>query len=330
MIQTIRQAFGLSFKPYENLALEKYLLDHVEEHEVILYLWQNQRTVVCGRNQNLWKECHVTRLLTDGGHPARRLSGGGAVFHDMGNLNFTFLARKENYDLSRQLQVIIEACRSLDIQAEKNGRNDITVGGRKVSGNAFYASGDKKYHHGTLLVHVDTGRMSDYLNVDREKLASKGVASVRSRVANLTEFHPGLTIRKMEEEMLRAFEQVYRLPAVPWHFSAAAEQEIRENAAFFRSDQWLYGRKIDFAIQISRRFPWGDFDLRLNVEKGKITSAALYSDANDEAYIRSFRDALEGRNYSFTALWELAENLCETEEQKEMAAGIRQLLYESI
>ena len=330
MIQTIRQAVSLSLDPYYNLALEKYLLDHTAEDEVILYLWQNQCTVVCGRNQNLWKECHVTRLLADGGHPARRLSGGGAVFHDTGNLNFTFLARRDNYDVDRQLQVIIEACRNLGIQAEKTGRNDITVEGRKFSGNAFYASGDRKYHHGTLLVQVDTGRMSAYLNVDRKKLASKGVSSVRSRVANLTEFCPSLTIQEMGKQMIRAFQDVYRMPVQPYYFQSISADELKQSETFFASDQWLYGRKIDFTIQIQRRFPWGDFDLRLNVDKGIITAAALYSDANDEAYIRAIRDQLEGRNYSYEALKTLTDTCCQTAEHQAMAADIQKLLYEAI
>ena len=105
MIQKISQVCSTVFNPYHNLALEKYLFDHVGEDEIILYLWQNERTVVCGRNQNLWKECRVTKLLEDGGHPVRRLSGGGAVFHDKGNLNFTFLVKKKNYDVDRQLQI---------------------------------------------------------------------------------------------------------------------------------------------------------------------------------------------------------------------------------
>ena len=124
--------------------------------------------------------------------------------------------------MDRQLQVIIEACKSLGIQTEKTGRNDITAGGRKFSGNAFYASDDRKYHHGTLLVDVDTANMSAYLNVDKEKLATKGVSSVRSRVANLTEFRPDLTIDLMKEKMISAFETVYGLKAAPYELDSVA------------------------------------------------------------------------------------------------------------
>ena len=128
--------------PYKNLAVEEYLLLHCRENECILYLWQNQNTVVAGRNQNVWKECLVSRLEEDNGHIVRRLSGGGAVYHDLGNLNFTFLVRKENYDVSKQLDVILKAVQKLGIAAEKSGRNDILADGRKFSGNAFYEKGD--------------------------------------------------------------------------------------------------------------------------------------------------------------------------------------------
>lgn len=330
MIKKISQVISHSFDPYHNLALEKYLFDHVEEGEVILYLWQNERTVVCGRNQNLWKECHVTKLLEDGGHPVRRLSGGGAVFHDRGNLNFTFLIHKADYDVDRQLLVIIEACKSLGIQAEKTGRNDITIDGRKFSGNAFYASGDHKYHHGTLLINVDTEKMSAYLNVDKAKLATKGVSSVRSRVANLTVFCPELTIDLMREKMIQAFETVYGLPAVPYDQASIIQDELKETEAFFSSDEWLYGRKIDFTYRIDRRFPWGDLDLRLNVEKGRISAAALYSDANDEAFIRRIAAGLEGTAFSYEDLMALVTKCCQNEEHQAMAADIGELLHSAI
>lgn len=124
--------------PYKNLAVEEYLLLHCEDKECILYLWQNQNTVVIGRNQNAWKECKVTKLEEENGHLARRLSGGGAVYHDLGNLNFTFLVNKDEYSLEKQLQVIINAMGRLGLKAEKSGRNDILIDGKKFSGNAFY------------------------------------------------------------------------------------------------------------------------------------------------------------------------------------------------
>ena len=185
--------------PYRNLAVEQQLLETVPKDACTLYLWQNRRTVVIGRNQNAWKECRVTALEADGGFLARRLSGGGAVFHDLGNLNFTFLVNQADYDLPRQLGVIVELCRALGIPAECSGRNDVLADGRKFSGNAFYAHNGKQYHHGTLLVDVDMAAMSRYLSPSHAKLEAKGVASVRSRVVNLRELRPELTAHAMAE-----------------------------------------------------------------------------------------------------------------------------------
>ena len=202
-----------SFDPYENLALEELLLESCGRGVCILYLWQNQKTVVIGRNQNAWAECRTEELKQAGGKLARRLSGGGAVFHDLGNLNFTFVVGKEDYHIPRQLEVILRALRRLGIPAEKSGRNDLLAEGKKFSGNAFYEQGDTWYHHGTLMVDVDKDSLTRYLTVSKEKLESKGVASVRSRVANLREFKPDLTVEELKNALVSALEEVYGLEA---------------------------------------------------------------------------------------------------------------------
>ena len=201
MIRRLTLALGPGSYPYPNFGMEEYLLYHVEEEECILYLWQNEKTVVIGRNQNAWKECRREELEAAGGHLVRRLSGGGAVFHDLGNLNFTFITRKDNYDVTKQTEVILRAVKKLGVNAERTGRNDITVDGRKFSGNAYYETGDFCYHHGTILLSVDKEEMARYLNVSREKLRSKSVDSVKSRVANLIEFVPDLTVRRMRDSL---------------------------------------------------------------------------------------------------------------------------------
>ena len=195
--------------PYENLALEEALLDRVSPGELILYLWQNERTVVIGRNQNPWKECRTALLAEEGGRLARRLSGGGAVFHDLGNLNFTFLMAAEDYDLPRQLTVLERACQSLGIPAQRSGRNDLLADGRKFSGNAFYKHNGKAYHHGTLMVDVDLEKVQRYLSPSKAKLAAKGVDSVRSRVVNLREFVPTLTVAQLAAALVAALADVY-------------------------------------------------------------------------------------------------------------------------
>jgi lipoate---protein ligase len=328
MINKLYTVESYSTNPYYNLALEKYLLDRVGDGEMILYLWQNRRTVVCGKNQNVHKECRVSRLLEDGGFPARRLSGGGAVFHDMGNLNFTFLVKDADYNVGRQLSVITEACRILGIGAEKTGRNDITVEGRKFSGNAFHSSNGQRYHHGTIMINVDKDTLAEYLNVDKAKLATKGVESVRSRVANLIEYNPGISVPLMKDTMWTAFETEYGLKSE--RMNVPEDGELRLLSALYSSDEWLYGAVGEFKMQISRRFDWGDFDLRVNTDGSHISEAALYSDANDAEYIRLLAASLKGAEFNAAQLGSLAGSLAETEEQRHMAEDIKVLLFEQI
>lgn len=265
--------------PYENLAVEEYLLFHCQKDQIILYLWRNQNTVVIGRNQNAWRECRISELENSGGHLARRLSGGGAVYHDLGNLNFTFLARKDDYDLDRQMKVILSALQKLDIRAEKSGRNDILVSGKKFSGNAYYQHGDYCYHHGTLMVDVKKDDLGKYLTVSREKLKGKGVESVRSRVANLTEFLPELTIDRLKKALYDSFQETYALPAEVWQTDELENAAIQKLTEKYASWDWLYGRKLDFQYELSHHFSWGEVQIQLQVEKGKITDVQVYSDA---------------------------------------------------
>ena len=252
--------------PYHNLALEQYLTDTVPADTCILYLWQNRHTVVIGRNQNAWQECRTALLEQDGGKLSRRLSGGGAVYHDMGNLNFTFSLPTAEYDLHRQQRVIVEACRSLGIEASFSGRNDILAAGRKFSGNSFYHHNGCSFHNGTLLVSVDMSNLGKYLTPSQRKLQSKGVASVPSRVVNLSELHPGLRISQMQQAMAQAFADVYGLPVTTITESQLDASEIEARRMRFASYDWIYGRAQPFPFSCGARYPWGEITLELQVE----------------------------------------------------------------
>ena len=290
--------------PYRNLAVEEYLLDTVEPGQCILYLWQNENTVVIGRNQNAWKECRTSVLEQEGGHLARRLSGGGAVFHDRGNLNFTFLVCEQDYDLDRQLSVIQSACKSLGLEAERSGRNDVLVDGRKFSGNAFYHSHGKAYHHGTVLVDTDGEKMARYLSPSKAKLQAKGVESVRARVVNLIELVPDLTCARMAEGLAAAFEQVYGMTAQ--HIDPARldweriEQLHNRNA----SAGWLYGPRLPLTFECEERFSWGSLQLQLQVESGVVVQAKVYSDAMDWDLAPTLERALTGSRFLLKELQE--------------------------
>lgn len=300
-----------STEPERNLATEEYLLFHTEPGECILYLWQNQHTVVIGKNQNCWKECNVSLLNEEGGRLVRRLSGGGAVYHDLGNLNFTFLVRKADYDLDRQLKVIAGAVGAFGIPVEKSGRNDLLAAGRKFSGNAFFESRDFCYHHGTLLVDVNTEKMGRYLTVSKEKLKSKGVDSVRSRVGNLKELCPEMTIRSLSEAMKKSFEEVYGVRSQQICFAdGGALAEVENLREKYLSWEWKYGRKLPFTHAISGRFPWGGVELQLEVDSGVIQKAALYTDSLCTE-ISAFAAELEGLAYEKNILCQCAvQSMC--------------------
>lgn len=277
-----------SLDPWWNLAIEEYLLERVEPGHCILYLWQNENTVVIGRNQNPWRECKTELLESEGGKLARRLSGGGAVYHDLGNLNFTFVAGEGVYDQDKQTGVILDAVHRLGIHAEKTGRNDITADGRKFSGNAFCVRKKSAYHHGTLLVSSDLEKLSRYLQVSVEKMRSKGIESVQSRVVNLSGLKPGLTVQDMAEAMVASFRAAYGCNT---GVENCIQEEKEGRAAIeelyckYSSWSWRYGETPGFDVDIETRFSWGGVQLGFKLESGMVKEARAYSDAMDAEFI---------------------------------------------
>lgn len=295
MISKLRFFIASSHDPYYNLATEKYLLDSAEENEVILYLWQNQNTVVIGRNQNALAECRCALLEEEGGRLARRLSGGGSVFHDLGNLNFTFLCSEENYDLEKQMKVIQKACSFAGISAEISGRNDILADGRKFSGNAFYNAKGKSYHHGTILINANKEKLTKYLTPPKAKLEAKGVKSVKSRVINLSEIAPELTILKMREYMLGAFEEVYNLPSEP--FVIENDEKITDLSKEYSAWEYLYAPAPPFTFSCDGTFPWGSITLQFDVKKGIIESVQVFTDSMDHNLPELLKESLTGISF---------------------------------
>ena len=349
MVRTLYSIDTHNTDPRHNLALEEVLLRAVQPGQCTLYLWQNQRTVVIGRNQDAGAECRIRDLENDGGRLVRRLSGGGAVYHDLGNLNFTFLMSAEDYDLPRQLTVLERACQSLGIPAQRSGRNDLLADGRKFSGNAFYKHNGKAYHHGTLMVDVDLEMVQRYLSPSKAKLAAKGVDSVRSRVVNLREFVPTLTIPQLADALIAALAEVYAPTPVGAVIGRLAEEktcqvchsERSEESVLpspvppspvlpldvneldlcaltekYRSDAWLYGQKLPFTASVEDRFPWGGVELQLQVESGVIYSARVYTDAMDETLAGTVEEALTGCPFQFSPLSAAIENAVLSEQVK--------------
>ena len=280
--------------PHENLAAEKVLMDALQPGEAMLYLWQNLNTVVIGKNQNAWLECRTSLLEEEGGKLARRLSGGGAVFHDLGNLNFTFLMCKEDYDLDKQITVIQRACALAGIQAGKSGRNDLLAEGKKFSGNAFYQDKVHAYHHGTLMVDVDKEKLGRYLSPPQAKLQAKGVASVRSRVVNLKELSPALTIEGMRGNMVQAFQDVYGMRAQPFVLTEQMGKQIAQLTELYGSWDYLYGAPLSFTFSCEEKFEWGYVGLQLDAKGGIIGDVGINTDAMDWTLPDAIVKALKG------------------------------------
>ncbi len=283
--------------PYENLALEELLFE-TQGDGATLYLWQNQHTVVIGRNQNAWHECRVELLEKEGGFLARRSSGGGAVFHDLGNLNFTFLLPQDDYDLVRQLSVVQKAAKKFGIDTSFTGRNDLVLTNtqEKFSGNAFKFSRGIALHHGTILISADMEKLSRYLAPSKLKLESKGVKSVKSRVTNLGLQNPELNVERMKTALIEAFTEEYG-QAEPQSTTSVDLERLNTIRERYASWNWRFGITPAFNVSFEARLDFGCFELLLNVKNGTIASATCYTDAMDDTLAERVQNALNGCTY---------------------------------
>ena len=305
-----------SIDPWFNLAIEDWLFLDMQDYDHVLYLWRNNNTVVIGRSQNPWVECHLEKMEEDGIKLARRQSGGGAVFHDMGNTNFTFISKKENYDKTNNIDIITRALASFGVNAYAQGRNDILVDiegqPRKVSGSAYKEKSDRAFHHGTLLLNADLERLIDYLNPSKKKLAAKGIKSVRSRVANLSELNQKINHDSISAAIVSSFSAFYQVEVVPEKLcvgSLRARPALNRRYMLLQSWEWLYGQTLPFTHQLVHRFSWGGIDLRLDVKDATIDSVQFFSDSlypemieDVEKHLRNCPYTLEGIESAFGSI----------------------------
>lgn len=307
---------------WQNLAMDEWFLDHLQPDDLILYFYINRNAVIIGKNQNPWKECDLAAMERDGVQLVRRITGGGAVYHDMGNLNFSFIAGSERYDVQRQLNVILQAVRSFDIPGEFSGRNDLLADGKKFSGNAFCARGALRQHHGTLLLRSDLGRLNNYLQVDPRKLKAKGVSSVRSRVCNLSEFTEDVTLETMLAAIRRAYEGEYGSSE---DFVFGPEQ-VAGAVPYYdkqQSWQWRLGRTPVFDLEVDTRFAWGGVQLLLTLREGRVDNVEAFSDALDADLSEELRSRLTGCCFGSRAMYEALRP-----SQKEQIRDVAQWLLE--
>ncbi|WP_168119696.1 lipoate--protein ligase [Paenibacillus sp. HB172176] len=299
--------------PALNLALEEYALRSLPEGDYLLF-YINEPSIIIGKNQNTAEEVNAEYVEANKLHVVRRLSGGGAVYHDLGNLNFSFIMKddgKSFHNFKKFTEPVVKALRDLGVEAELSGRNDLQVGERKISGNAQFYSKGKMFSHGTLLFDSEIENVVSALKVNAEKYVSKATKSIRSRVANISEFlKEGMTIGEFREKILRSlFEgsediSFYELSEQDW-------EEVRKLAEErYRSWAWNYGNSPKFNIQQKKRIEGvGTFDVRLQVEEGVITEAVIFGDYFGREDSREVTERLVGMPYQADSLRELAKSL---------------------
>lgn len=285
--------------PYFNLAVEEYLF--LNETDDVFMLWQNENTVVVGKNQNAYAEIKMDVVRERGIKISRRITGGGAVYHDLGNVNYSFIStRRESADIDFKYftEPIIEALASMGIKAELSGRNDLLTDGRKFSGNAQYTQGERTLHHGTLLFGADLAVLSDVLNVDRSKIESKAIASVRSRVINLSELLPdGVTVERFIEILSEFVIKKYSPEIIDVPQNDEVMALTRRNA----SEEWIFPHKkltSEYTVVRKKRYNFGIVEIYLDMSNDRITKATVCGDFFGVGDISELEAALAGARLS--------------------------------
>lgn len=306
MTAKIKVLISDSFDPWFNLATENWIFRDIEPNTNVLFLWRNKETVVIGRFQNPWTECNLKAMEEDGIILTRRQSGGGAVFHDLGNTNFTFLSDKKNYSKKVNNQIIINALKKFKIDAFASGRNDICVSGtdnrpRKISGSAFKESPDRAFHHGTLLIDANMTKLGNYLNPSKKKLESKGIQSVRSRVANLVDFNKEINHENLGAEIIHSFFEHYETKCEIELLNHAELKKIEKLNTYYdelKDWNWRFGETPKFKHTMEKRFEWGNMEVHIDSHKGVIKETKIYSDTLHPEMITYLVQNLKGKAYN--------------------------------
>ncbi|MEY2191658.1 lipoate--protein ligase [Neobacillus sp. BF23-41] len=287
--------------PQINLAIEEYALKNLDINETYLLFYINEPSIIIGKNQNTIEEINTEYVEGNGIKVVRRLSGGGAVYHDLGNLNFSFITKDDGesfHNFRKFTEPVVAALKKLGVNAELSGRNDLEVGGRKISGNAQFSTKGRMFSHGTLMLNSEIENVVSALKVKKDKIESKGIKSVRSRVANISEF---LT-EKVEIDEFRSlllkniFEGQDEIPEYvltdeDWEKIYQLSKERYQNW------EWNYGKSPKFNLQHSHRFPVGSIDVRLEVNKGVIENCKIYGDFFGVGEVSEIEEKLTGTRY---------------------------------
>lgn len=292
--------------PRINLAIEEYALKHLNIDETYLLFYINRPSIIIGRNQNTIEEINSDYVDEKGITVVRRLSGGGAVYHDLGNLNFSFITKDDGdsfHNFKKFTQPVVETLEKLGIHAELSGRNDILAEGKKISGNAMFSTKGRMFSHGTLLFQSEMDHIVSALKVKKDKIESKGIKSIRSRVGNIADFlKEPMSVEEFRSFLLQnIFKDTgkvteYVLTETDWE----KIQEISEDR--YQNWEWNYGKSPKFNLQNSHRFPVGSVDIRLEVNRGIIENCKIYGDFFGVGEVADIERKLTGIRYEKEAI----------------------------
>lgn len=301
--------------PTINLALEEYVLENFGEKDTYLLFYINSPSIIIGRNQNTVEEINTEYVDHNQIKVVRRLSGGGAVYHDEGNLNFSFITKDDGnsfQNFAKFTQPVVEALNKLGVPAELKGRNDLVADGRKISGNAQFSTRGRMFSHGTLMYDSEIEHVVSALNVNKAKIESKGIKSIRSRVANISEFmDEKMPMENFKDMILRYIFDVENVDDVPRY--ELTEEDWNNVMSLsekrYRNWEWNYGKSPSFNYQESHKFPAGLVDVRLNVNKGVIENCKIYGDFFGIGNVDFIEDKLTGVRHERKALEEALQDV---------------------
>ncbi|GBD68158.1 lipoate--protein ligase [Tetragenococcus halophilus] len=293
--------------PRVNLAIENYLLDKMKTDEPILLFYINEPSIIIGRNQNTFEEINQDYVDEHGIHVVRRLSGGGAVYHDLGNLNYSFITPDDGNsfrNFARFTEPVVNALHDMGVEgARLKGRNDLVIDDMKFSGNAMYSTNGRMYAHGTLMLDSDKNEVTNALKVRKDKIESKGIKSIRSRVTNIKPFLPeenqDMTTEEFRNEILLKIFGVDSVDEVnTYELTEDDWKNIKEYTnKYYGNWDWNYGHSPEFNVERYERFSIGSIDIRLNVKEGKIANAKIYGDFFGLGDIKDVEEQLIGTKY---------------------------------
>ncbi len=287
--------------PRFNLALEEYVLKHLGAKEDFVLLWQNENSVIIGRNQNTIEEINTAYVKEHDVNVVRRITGGGAVYHDLGNLNFSFVTKmKDNLNNYEKFTApVIEALKTLGVPAEFHGRNDIVVDGKKMSGNAQSFHKDRMLHHGTILFAADLAIIAEVLNVKPDKIASKGIKSKKARVTNVKpHLEKDIDMEGFKRTLLTHLLGTDDIDKHVYELDMEDLKAIRDLMdKRYNRWEWNYGESPDFSIEKRGRYEGGTIEFCFNIKEGNISKVKIYGDFLGTKDLSALEEKIKGLRY---------------------------------